>query len=96
MYTLAKKISVFAFILCIINAVFTALSLLMLVNLPFSEAFIKLCYLISGTVILLLLTIATRSICSDLEMEYDVRSKQVHEQEEKIKQLEYKIKYLEK
>ncbi len=95
MFSTARKLSVFSFILCMINAVFTALLLLMVSKLPFSEAFVKMCYLVSGTVVLLLLTVITRSICSDLELESDARTRQLHDQAEKIKKLEEKIKYLE-
>lgn len=98
MYSVAKKLSILSVILCVVNAVFAVLNIILMVgqNLPFPEMFTKVCYLVSGTGALVLLTIAARSICADLELEYDARSRQLRDQNEHIKKLEDKIKYLEK
>ena len=97
MYTTAKRLSIFCFILAVINIAFTLFYLLLLKQqmLNFTEMFIRCCYLGSSTLVLILLTIATRSICSDLEMEYDSRSRQIKGMEDHIKELESKIKNLE-
>ena len=98
MYSVAKKLAAFSFILCIANAVFTVLYIILMIgqHLPFPEMFTKVCYSVTGTGVLVLATVAIRSLCADLELEYDARSRQLREQNEHIKKLEEKIKYLEK
>lgn len=91
MYSTAKKLSIFIFILAIINIVFTVLCMLELANKDFAEAFIKACYYVSGCVSLLLLTVATRSMCSDLDLDYEIKARQLREQNKKIAELEDKI-----
>ncbi len=94
MYTTAKKLSIFLFILAIINMVFTALCLLELTQKGFAESFIKTCYYLTGTISLLLLTVSNRSMCSDLELDYEVKIKQNREQNKRLAELEEKIKKL--
>ncbi len=91
MYSTAKKLSIFIFILAIINIVFTVLCMLELANKDFAEAFIKACYYVSGCISLLLLTVATRSMCSDLDLDYEIKARQLREQNKKIAELEEKI-----
>ena len=98
MYSTAKRLSVFSFILCVANAVFTVLYIIMLIgqHLPFPEMFTRVSYLVTCTGVLVFMTVSLRSLCADLELESDARSRQFQNQAEQIKKLEEKIKFLEK
>lgn len=94
MYSTAKKLSIFIFIIGIANIIFTALRMLELSRLDFAQAFIQGCYYVTGTVGLILLCVAVRSICSDLEIDYETKIRQIREQNKKIAELEDKIEKL--
>lgn len=92
MYTTAKKLSIFIFIICIINIVFTALRMLELTRLDFARAFIQGCHYVTSAAASIMLCVTARSICSDLEIDYETKIRQIREQNKKIAELEEKIK----
>lgn len=94
MYSTAKKLSIFMFIIAIVNIVFTCLCMMELANKDFAEQFIKTCYYVTGTAGLILLTVTIRSICSDLELDYETKIRQIREQNKKIAELEEKLEKL--
>lgn len=96
MYSTAKKLSIFIFIIAIMNIVFTALRMLELARMDFAQAFIQGCYYVTGTASSILLCVAIRSICSDLEIDYETKIRQIREQNKKIAELEDKIEKLQK
>ena len=49
MYSTVKKLSIFLFIIAIINIVFTCLCLMELAHKDFAEQFIKTCYYVTGS-----------------------------------------------
>ena len=96
MYSTVKKLSIFLFIIAIINIVFTCLCLMELAHKDFAEQFIKTCYYVTGSASLIMLTVALRSLCSDLEIDYEMKVRQLREQNKKIALLEEKIEKLQK
>ena len=94
MYSTARRLSTISAIFCAINAMATILFFLYLANceLGFTFIFTAVMYLVSSTIISLLLTISLRDICQDCQTEYEYQTKRLRELNNKIKELENRIK----
>lgn len=93
MYSTAKLLSIFCVILAAANVV-AALMLLMYFSrsdLGFTTVFTAIMYLVSATGILVLLTTSLRSLCQDLQSEYDSTSEQIHELKKHVDALEKRL-----
>ena len=92
MYSTARKLSVFSAILCCFNITGTALFLIYQINADwaFSLRFSTTIILVSATVISLLLTIGMRSLCHDLEYEYEDNAKRFRDLTKRVRDLEIK------
>ena len=93
MYSTAKLLSIFCVILAVANVVAALMLLLYFTrsNLGFTTVFTAIMYLLSATGILTLLTTALRSLCQDLQSEFDSTSEQIHELKKEIDSLEKKL-----
>lgn len=94
MFSTARKLGVTCCILAAINIAGLAMVTLLIVGqgLPFSWIFALLMYLISITVIGLLLTLGMRSIVQDSELETEGYAVQIKKLKERIDELEHKLK----
>lgn len=94
MFSTARKLGVTCCILAAINIAGLAMVTLLLIGqgLPFSWIFAILMYLISITVIGLLLTLGIRSIVQDLELESESTALQIKKLKERMDELEHKQK----
>lgn len=94
MFSTARKLGITCCILAAINIAGLAMIALLIIGqgLPFSWIFSILMYLISVTVIGLLLTLGIRSMVQDLELETENAALQIKKLRERIEALEGKQK----
>lgn len=93
MYSTAKLLSIFCVILAVANVVAALMLLLYFTrsNLGFTTVFTAIMYLVSATGIMALLAAALRSLCADLQSEFDSTSDQIHDMKKQIEALEKKL-----
>ena len=94
MYSSARKLTAISFILAalsILGLVMVTMFFIYL-HLAFHWMFALLLYLISITLIGLLLTISLRSILQDMDVEYENQARQINKLKERIEDLELKVK----
>lgn len=94
MYSTARRLSTICAIFSAINILATILFFLYLANceLGFTFIFTSVLFLISNSVIGLLLTIALRSLCEDSQLEYEDKVRRFKDINNKVKELEHKVK----
>lgn len=95
MYSTAKKLSLVSIILAVFNAIATVLFFLYFAGsgLGFAMIFTCVLYLVTATVISLLMAIGLRSLCKDLNYESDYNAEKIHDLNKRVKELENKITY---
>ena len=93
MYSTAKLLSIFCVILAVANVVAAIMLLLYFTrnSFDFVTVFTATMYFISATGVLTLLTTALRSLCADLQSEYDSTAEQLHDLKKQITALEKKL-----
>ena len=93
MYSTAKLLSIFCVILAVDNIVAALMLLLFFArsSLGFTTVFTAIMYLVSATGIMALLAAALRSLCADLQAEFDSTSDQIHDLKKQIETLENKL-----
>ncbi len=94
MYSSARKLSILCFILSVANILGLIMVALVLIGygLPFHELFTFLLYTITISITALLLTVAIRSTLQDMDMEYENQARQIQKLNERIEELEIKVK----
>ena len=94
MFSSARKLAAFSFILAVVNIVGLIMVTMYFVGqrMPFHWMFAWLMYLISITVIGLLLTVSIRSFLQDSELESTSTSMQIKKLKERIEELEKVVK----
>lgn len=98
MYTTAKRLSIFMLILAIMFSLFNV-GIIMLETLTdmeknFALGFCKLISILACSATLIILTASVRSMCADLELEYEAKAKQSRNLTKRIEELERKIEKL--
>lgn len=90
MYSTARKLSLISAILCAVNIMGVILFFLSspVLALPFSAGFAIFMILIASVGVSLLLTLSLRSICQDLEYEYEDHIRRSAELAKRIATLE--------
>lgn len=90
MYSTAKRLSLIGAILTVLNIVATILFFLYFPNsgLSFPLIFTAGTYLVTASVTSLLLTICVRSLCVDLEYEFEDNARKFRDLSKKIHDLE--------
>lgn len=93
MYSTAKLLSIFCVILAVVNVVGAIMLLLYFTRNSFDFVTVFTCtmYALSATGVLVLLTVALRSLCADLQSEYDSTAEQIHDMKKHITALEKKL-----
>lgn len=92
MYSSARKMSTLSAICCAVNIVGIILFLLISASLKlsFAASFAIIMILVSSAAISFMLTLAMRSLCQDLEYEYENMAIKLRELNKKIDDLQYK------
>ena len=92
MYSSAKKMATLSAVACAINFIGLIMFIMMsnALKLSFAMNFALFMVMISGSVISLCLTISMRSICLDLQYEFEDQAKKLREINQKIKEIESK------
>lgn len=90
MHNSLRNISLFCLLLSIFHAVGTGLLFFFIAseNLGFTFEFSIIVYLISGTLILLLVSIALRSLAQDLELQEDFTMSEIAQLKKTVESLE--------
>jgi len=94
MFSTARKLSALSFILAVVNIVGLVMVTMYFIGqgLAFHWMFAWLMYLVSITVIGLLLTVSIRSFVQDSELESNSNAMQMKKMKERIEELERKLK----
>ncbi len=94
MFTTAKKLSIFSVIFTCLHLLGAILLLFCLssLRLGFAVNFCIIVYVIASTVGALLMTVSLRSLCQDLDMNYENNISRFHDLQTKINELEKQIK----
>ncbi len=94
MYSTARRLSTISAIFSAVNILATLMFFLYLANsdLGFSFIFTAVLFLISNSAIGLLLTVALRDLCQDIQTEYEDKVKRFKDLNNKVRDLEYKVK----
>lgn len=94
MYSTARRLSTISAIFSALNITATVLYLLHLVNagLGFVMNIIVVLFLVSNAAVGLLLTIALRDLCLDIQADYEDKVKRFKDINNKVKELEHKVK----
>ena len=94
MFSTAKKLSVFGVILCCLNALGAILLLCSLpaLDLNFTLIFSIMLYAITAAACTVLLVISLRSLCQDLDLNYENNSQHLHDMQKKIEELDARTK----
>ena len=95
MYSTVKSLSVFSIILSVLNALATAMFFFYFSaeELGFAMTFTCTIYLVTSTVVSLLISAALFSLCKDLNLETEAKATQAHQLSKRIKDLENKVNY---
>lgn len=93
MYSTARRMALLSAIGCAINIVGLLLFLLVSATLTitFAASFAIFMFMISAAAICLMLTLGLRSICQDLEYEYEDTYKKMSEMNKRIHNLENRM-----
>jgi len=93
MYSTAKKMATMSAIVCTLNIFggFLFCLVTMSLNLSFAVRFSMIMYLATTSVVTLMLTLGLRSICQDLEYEYEDNTKKLRELSDRLSDVEHKV-----
>ena len=94
MYSTAKTLSVFSVIFSALNILGTVLFTFCLRGLDwgFTAEFCIMMYLITASAGSLIMTISMRSLCQDLDMNYENTTRRLQDLQKKNEQLEIRMK----
>lgn len=94
MFSTAKTLSIFSVILSAISVISAILLLFCIssLHLGFTVEFCIIVYVIAAVAGSLLMTISLRSLCQDLDLNYENTAQRLHDMQKKINELECQIK----
>lgn len=95
MHSTTKGLSVISIILSVINALGTTMFFFYFSaeDLGFAMTFTCSIYLITSTVVSLILSVALFNLCKDLNFESEAKATQANKLSKRIKELENKVNY---
>ena len=94
MYSTAKLLSIFSVIISTLNIVGTTLFSFCLSGLDwgFTAEFCMMLYLITASAGSLIMTISIRSLCQDLDLNYENTAQRLHDLQKKTTELQERVK----
>ena len=93
MYSTARKMATISAIVCSLN-IFGAILFCMVtlsLNITFAVRFSMIMYLATSSIVTMLLTLGLRSICQDLEYEYEDDSRKFRNLDDRLEDVERKV-----
>ena len=91
MYSTARKIATASAIFCALN-IFVGLIFILVtmsLNLAFPIRLSMIMYIVTVSLTTLMLTLSIRSICEDLQYEYENNIKKLHDMNDRLKDIEH-------